>query len=113
MVGGGGASPGSPPPSSCRLGVLTSLSQPLIFALLFLKLGLYSCHSQAPLWDLLRADPFTFSVQSAGSAPPSPPALRSARCNWATLQELIHVSGTDAAFPGPWHPHQYPLFENS
>ena len=61
-----------PTPSSCRLGGLTSLSQPLIFALLFLKLGLYSCHSQSPLWDLLRADPFTFSVQSAGSAPALP-----------------------------------------
>lgn len=45
-----------------RLGVLTRLPQSLISALLFLKPGLYSCHSQSPLWHLLLADPFTFRV---------------------------------------------------
>lgn len=60
MGGGEAASQGCP--SSCRLGVLTRLPQSLISALLFLKPGLYSCHSQSPLWHLLLADPFTFRV---------------------------------------------------
>lgn len=106
MVGGGGIS--RLPTEFLRSRVLTSLSQPLIFALLFLKLGLYSCHSQAPLWDLLGLihSPSVSRVLAL-------PALLLLS---AVLDATGHIAGANTriwnrcSFPGPWHPHQYPLF---
>lgn len=100
-----------PSPVTLKKGVLRSLPQALIFAPVFLKSGLYSHHSQPPLWHLLQADLFTCRVQSARVAPPRLlPAFHCATCNWATREELNQCTWKKYDFPRPLAPTQTSSF---